>query len=326
MAWALRDVNVARHFAEQTDNQIPHPGWITYLDQQGLFCLPIGQTDSGQPISVPLVTSQRLPDYYDLNEVTFHLGSWIAKCLNYPEVLDWVLTKGAILHREFRQQIRFQLDRNNSGSNSELRPALRKIWQLLSDEDYAYTLSAKCVYHYSTHSYAQLAPGETFAIQNFLNHLRPVPIFRKDIFKDRLNPNPDLSKDWCEIKIELFGIECESDIEEMREYAGDWDGTVAIIADDLTTRLRETMDWFHEFGLAGWDEDNTFLEYRSISPHDQNKFAPTWTLLIALARESCDIFVKDGNLVAATNLVQRWLSLLLSCVPAISNARNYRAL
>ena len=309
MAWALRDVNVARHFAEQTDNQIPDPGWITYLDQQGLFCLPIGQTDSDQPISVPLVTSQRVPDYYDLNEVTFHLGSWIAKCLNYPEVLDWVLTKGAILHREFRQQIRFQLDRHNSGNNSELRPALGKVWQLLSDEDYVYTLSAKCVYHYSTHSYTQLAPGETFAIQNFLNRLRPVPIFRKDVFKDRRNPNPNLPKDWCEIKIELFGIECESDIEELRNYAGDWDGTVAIIADDLTTRLREAMDWFREFGLAGWDDDNTFLEYRSISPHDQNKFAPTWTLLIALTRESCDIFVKNGNLVAATNLVQRWLSL-----------------
>ena len=59
--------------------------------------------------------------------------------------------------------------------------------------------------------------GETFAIQNFLNRLRPVPIFRKDVFKDRQNPNPNLPKDWCEIKIELFGIECESDIEELRK-------------------------------------------------------------------------------------------------------------
>ena len=306
MVWALRDVNVARYFAEQLDEQIPDPGWITYLDAQGLFCLPIGQTDSGQPISVPLVTLQRLADHFDLNEVTFHLGNWIAKCLGSREALDWVLTKGAILHREFRQQIRFQLNQDNP----QLPPALRKIWQLLSDENYAYMLSAKYDHHYPIHStHTRLAPGNTFAIQNFLNRLRPIPILEQDILRHRQNPDPIRPRDWCEIKIELIGIEFESDIRQLRRNASDWDGVVAVISNDLTTRLREAMDWFREFGLANWDDDTTHLIYRSISPHEQNRLAPTWTQLIALARESYDILVANRNLTAATNLVQRWLSL-----------------
>ena len=306
MAWALRDVDVARYFAAKKGKRKPDPRWITSLDAQGLFCLPIGQTDSDQPISVPLVTSWRLADHFDLNEVTFHLGGWIAKCLESREVLDWVLSKGAILHRQFRLQIQYQLDQNKS----KLPPALRKIWQLLSDGNYAYMLSEMRHYPYSFHStHARLAPGATFAVQNFLNRLRPIPIFKKENFRRRQIPDPNCLRDWCEIKIELFGIEYECDIQRLRKNASDWDGAVAAIADDLTSRLREAMDWFHEFELARWHEDITHFEYRSISPHEQNKHAPVWTQLIALARESYDILVANGNLVAASNLVQRWLSL-----------------
>ncbi len=306
MAWALRDVNVAKYFAGQIDERNPDPRWIMPLDTQGLFCLPIGRTDSGQPISVPLVTFQPLADHFDLNEVTFHLGSWIAKCLESREVLEWVLSKGAILHRKFRQQIRIQLVNNNS----QLPPALRKIWRLLSDENYANMLSAQCNGRYSFYStHTRLAPGKTFAVQNFLDRLRPMPIFKQVYSQDRQYSDPIRPRNWYEMKIDLFGIDDESDIEQLRKYASDWDGTLAAIADDLTSRLCEAMDWLREFGLASLDADNTDFDYPSISPHKQNNFAPTWTQLIALTRESYDMLVANGNLTAATNLVQRWQSL-----------------
>ena len=68
------------------------------------------------------------------------------------------------------------------------------------------------------------------------------------------------------------------------------------------------MDWQNEFGLATTDQDHTYADYPSVSPHDQNRYAKTWTQLIAIARDSYDALAeRDPD--AATRLTRRWLSL-----------------
>ena len=43
MVWALSDADVARYFAELTDESRPRPEWTTPLQRAGLLNLSIGQ-------------------------------------------------------------------------------------------------------------------------------------------------------------------------------------------------------------------------------------------------------------------------------------------
>ena len=307
MVWALNDVDVARYFAELTDESRPRPEWIIPLRKYGLLSLPIGQTDDGQDISTPLV-SQLLCDYLDLNDITFQLARWASKCLDSQEVLDWVLSEGGVLHVKFRQQIRLWLKEEKN----QLPPAFRKIWQVLANDSYAHMLSEKNeVGNTLRYTKPYLTLNTVFKIRAFLNRLRPIPVFKTKLeyFMVGVNRDPKNPNHWCEIDIELVGIRNDYEITRFREQAEDWEGTLAVIADDLTTYLREAMDWFCEFDLADQDIDNTHIEYRSISPHEQNEHAHTWTQLITLAQESHDALVSCGNIEAATRLAQRWRSL-----------------
>ena len=66
---------------------------------------------------------------------------------------------------------------------------------------------------------------------------------------------------WCNIKIHLVGFVHDYDIDRFREGALDWEGALAVMADDITTRLREAMDWQNEFDLATADEDHTHEQF-----------------------------------------------------------------
>ena len=308
MEWALKDADVARYFADQSSKKQIHPGWINTLQERGLLSLPIGQSEDAQPITVPLASNRKLPDYFDLNVVTYHLGRWIAQCLDSKETLDWVLDNGAVLHSQFRRLIRRQLENDAT----HIPSALRTVWRILSDESYASMLSEKFGFRYIHRaSEIRLAPDDKLALREFLNQLRPIPIIRRkpDFYEYVKNRNSDKPLEWCEIDIELIGVRYENDIKEFRKNAKDWEGTLVAIADEVTIQLREAMDWLSVFGLANSTNDITYIRYRSISPHEQNKYAQTWTQLIALARESCDVLVDRGDLATANNLLQKWNSI-----------------
>ena len=307
MVWALSDADVARYFAELTDESRPRPEWLAPLQRAGLLNLSIGQTDDGQDISTPLV-SRFLFGHQKLNNVTFQLGRWASKCLDSQVVLDWVLSEGGVLHRNFRQQIRLLL----KDEKPQLSPGFRKIWQVLANDSYAHMLAEKNESdNFFGFTEQPLTPNSSFAIQSFLNRLRPLPVLKKkhDYFMDGVNRDPRKPNHWCEMNLELVGIERDYEISRLCEQAENWEGTLAVIADELTTHLREAMDWLCEFGLANQEEDITHIEYRSISPHEQNKHAKTWTQLIALTRDSYEAIVAKGDNSTAKRLVQRWFSL-----------------
>ena len=307
MAWALKDIEVARYFANQKGKNQPQPGWIVPLEKRGLLSLPTGTTDERESIATPLV-SRWLVDHLPLHNVTFELSRWIAQSLDSQEVLDWALSKGAVLHVQLRQQVQVRLN----DAQFQLRPAFRKIWQVLANDDYAYALAET---HSSSYSgrlgHLRLAPEAVHAKKCFLNCLRPIPIFkiRPEYFLPSKDPDPNCPSDWSEITVKLVGINHASEVDDFREKAEDWEGALADMAHELTTRLREAMDWFCDLGLAAPDADKTYIEFRSISPHEQNKHADAWTELIALTRDSYDALISTGDLGAATRLVRRWQSL-----------------
>lgn len=307
MAWALKDVEVAKYFADLKEERRPKPGWIVPLHKQGLLNLPIGKTDSGESVAAALV-SPWLADHIGLHEVTVQLCRWIVQLLDSQESLDWALSRGAVLHILLRRQIRARLE----DEHCQLRPAFRKIWRVLANDSYAHALAEK---HrgsdFGDWGRVRLAPGAAYATRCFLNSLRPIPIFEvmPEYLRYPRDLDPERPSDWCDIDIELVGIEHDEHVEVFQERAEDWEGALASMADELTTRLREAMDWLRALDLATPTEDATFSRYPSISPHEQNEHTPVWTQLIALTRDSYDALISAGDEDAAKRVARRWQSL-----------------
>ena len=245
IVWALKDDDVAKYFANLTGEDRPDPGWIAPLQKQGLLSLPIGQTKEGERIISPLV-SWRLPDHLGLNKITFQLSRWIVNSLDSQEALDWALSEGGVIHSELRRQVQIQLDKGKT----EIRPALRKIWRVLADDDYAHALSAK--YQRHSFSHPRLGPDTAFATRIFLNRLRPIPVFKvkPDYYRDGRVPDPERPRDWCEIEIELVGVKHDYDIQRFQERANDWECALATMAEDITTRLSESDPVFLDTELS----------------------------------------------------------------------------
>ena len=307
MAWALKNVEVAKHFADLKEERRPRPGWIVPLQELGLLGSPIGKTDNGEAVAAPLV-SPWLAAHTDLHGVTFQLSRWIVQSIDSQEVLDWAISNGAVLHTLLRRQIQARLE----DKHCQLRPAFRKIWRVLANDGYAHALAEK--HHKADFGYCgciHLVPGDAYATRCFLNSLRPIPIFKvkPEYLRFPRDPDPERPSDWCEIEIELVGIDGDHNVQQFRDSAEDWEGALAAMADELTTRLQEAMDWLRALDLAAPTEDATFSRYPSISTHEQNEHAPTWTHLIALTRDSYDALISAGDEGAATRLVRRWQSL-----------------
>ena len=317
MIWALNDADVVQYFAEEINKDHIHPGWIQALQKHGLLSLPGFHIDSNQlvDVDIPLVTSDRLADRFELNDITRCLGSWIANHLDSQEALDWALLQGARLHRNFRREIRQRLD----SDRTNIPPTLRTIWRLLSDHSYANMLSEKSDYPSDTAfvPHEGLRSDDKLALWQFLNRLRPIPIL--NIKLDHLWGTPDTDPDppqhWCEIDIGLVGFDSKFEmaplhgIELPSPKNEDWEDALIAIVDDITIRLREAMDWFSEFGMASASSDHTCSEYPSISLHERNNNSSVWTYLIVLARESHDILVERKEHATVKRLVKQWRSI-----------------
>ena len=274
LAWALKDPKVARYFANLKRNRCPKSGWVPHLQKQGLFGLPTSRTEVGTEIGASLVAG-RVNDNVNLHPATYQLGRWICNCLDSQEAIDWVLREGAVLHVDFRILVQQELRRNKG---TDFPSSARKLWQVLADHGYAYMLSEKIVSdNYDYGSRVGLASSVSFTTLAFLNRLRPVPVFKAklDYFRGEGNPNPEKPRDWYEIEMDLVGIEGDHEYIDYQEWAEDWTKSLAMMADDLTTRLNDAMEWFCEFGMVNEHIDTTHFEYPSVSPHEQNKHAPT---------------------------------------------------
>ena len=308
LVWALKDPKVARYFADLNGDRCPSPEWIPHLQKQGLFCLPTRRKDDEIKIGVSLVARQ-LNDYSELHPATFQLGRWVCNCLDSQAAIDWVLREGAVLHVQMRNLVHREL-KYNEGTG--FPSYARKLWQVLVDHGYSHMLSEKIVSDdFDYGDLVRVSSSVPLSTLTFLNRVRPIPVFKVklDLFRDEGNPNPECPSDWYEIEMELVGIKDDHEYIDYQEQAEDWTKSLAMMSDDLTTRLNEAMVWFREFSMANDDFDTTYSQYPSVSPHKQNEYAPTWTHLIGLVRDSRKALLACGDKAAESRLVGRWRSL-----------------
>ena len=308
LAWALKDAEVARYFAGLEGDRCPKSGWIKPLAKQGLFGLPVDPRDDAHVSGAALV-SARLNDHLPMHPATEQLGRWVVRYLGTEDAINWVLRQGGVLHVEFRRQVEMALRRKEENS---IAPAAQKLWRVLTEFGYAHAVSEKNGSNlFANFSNPRLAPNESYGMRIFLDRLRPIPVFAVKPDYSRRNGVRDVERasDWYDINVELVGIRGNHEIENFKRRSVDWNGALAEMAESLTTRLSEAMDWWQEFGWDSVDMERTHLEYRSISPHEQNDNAPTWTQLIELARDSRDALLQREKFDFAERLERRWQAL-----------------
>ncbi len=306
MTWALRKPEVAKYFSSRVQSNRPNPSWIAPLQEHGLLSRSADPPHASDAPGAPLA-SRQLADIVATGETTAHLSRWIAQCLDDRRTLSWALSEGSVLHSTLRRNIRWALEE----AQPEFPIALRRIWRVLASDDYAASLSRM---NATTHSSLQLCKGlsaeQHFARITLLHWLRPVPVFHMQE-PGFGHTQPDFDADpalWYATNLSLEGIQHKGDIEHIQGIAADWDGTLAEMADALTDLLLEAMHWLREFGLATDELDPTYINYRSIRPHEQNDITPTWTELIGLCRDAHQALIGSGRSARARRLVDRWRS------------------
>ena len=307
MAWALKEPKIAKFFADRVGLARPYPTWIAALQDRRLLDRPKCRPDDPDSPRAPLAFRQ-LADFVAPDDTTALLSRWIARCLEDRHTLHWALTQGGVLHSTLRRDIGWAL----KDAQSELPIALRKVWRVLASDDYANALSRmKTTSRSSLPLCNGLSADEYFARNTLLHWLRPVAVFQMQelgFLETKEEYDSDPSR-WYTLDLGLEGIDHKSEITEIKQAAADWRGALATMADELTSLLKEAMDWFNEFGKAKADYDLTHIHYRSIRPHKQTEVAPIWTELIGLCRDAHDALMKSEQADAAEGLVDRWRSL-----------------
>ncbi len=307
MAWALKKPGIAEYFAKRVGPDRPVPAWIAPLQERELLSRPEYRPDDPHSPRAPLV-SRQLADFVTPDDTTAYLSRWIAQCLENRHTLYWALAHGGVLHSVLRRDIRWALD----DVRSDLPLALRKIWRVLARDDYAGALSRTNSTTRSSLSPCNgLSAKEHFARNTLLRWLRPVPVFQVRE-PGSLGTTAEYESDpsqWYALDLALEGIDHRSEITEIKQSAADWNGTLAVMAEELTGLLNEAMDWLREFGLATDEFDLTYIHYRSISPHEQNAVTPLWTELIGLCRDAHDALIASTDGAQANGLRAHWRSL-----------------
>ncbi|MBF0383558.1 MAG: SIR2 family protein [Magnetococcales bacterium] len=305
MIWTLKDESAAKFFVKQKGEDCPDPGWLPYFQKAGLLSMSMGQYNiDNKPVAAPLV-SRFLSDHTNLHKVTHYMVQWIARCLDNKATLDWALEQGGVLNQYLRWQVQKALQQNRDTIPS----ALLKVWSVLADDDYAHALSCRINQPHPTTP--SLGPHNLFAIRSFFNRLRPIPVFnaQSNQYLDQTTLNPNEPENWYKTRIELVGFEDRSELESLKKRAKDWDGTLTVMAYDLTARLKEALDWLQEFGLATPKIDIFYHQYPAIY-HGcyKNSYRAKWTLLITLNRDAYDSLAKSDP-EQAIHLARFWQKL-----------------
>jgi hypothetical protein len=80
---------------------------------------------------------------------------------------------------------------------------------------------------------------------------------------------------------------------------------LADIADDLTSLLKEALEWFATAGRANELYDPSHYDHPSIAPHPQNQHFHEWCYLIDLVRDASDALMQLSP-SSAEALLERW--------------------
>ena len=339
--WALSDKSglPAKRFAET--NPAPPIEWLTvfsenrfrYDDLSRFGISPRPSIDSDLRFSLinrpasykrtPRMTLIGSNHDTDWDTVMRYVACWLARHLNDPELIYWLVKNGSQLHDRLARLIESELDRlhklNREGKSDELDEIranspnaipderMRLLWRLFLRgrvKSFRDDLGlSRWVDHLKRDG---LTVSLRMKLREFLSPM--IALRRPFRWPDEL-VKPDSSEhsrhipDW---ELVLAADDVQSVIGDRADEH--WRGALPVLLDDLQQLLLDALDLLRE--LDGEDDrsDGSFLNLPSIEPHWQNRGFRDWVTLIELLRDAWQV-VQEDNPARATRIAEGWFEL-----------------
>lgn len=285
LCWALSDAATAQELARSTvvTEEADYPvlaAWIHLLDEAGFLSWAEGHGTGDATVAVPIadagLRSQRAPN---LATVTRHLAWWVARHAHVPQVLDWVVRKGAHPHPQFADMIRDHLAR----PETPIPPTLRLLWTVVIGNQW----SDDQLWHLDQFKRAGSEGEKRQLIDDVLESVLPRLVVQpgpssylqlRRIFDKTTTPLTPLET--CgHTEIALGAREISHGAEEILKMPD----VLVQRAWQLTSHLERAID------LIKQDDgfSRSSISHRpSIADHPQNRHRPDWTQLIDWVRDS----------------------------------------
>lgn len=242
------------------------------------------------------------------------LAQWLARHLEQPEALFWVIGQGSNLCWRFEWYLKRALE-----DATHLSPAMQKLWEFVVS---GYARSR----HYI---------GGLYGWRDRFKKHGNTPVVRQEL-KDALRPSLKISRPYsfgadragntsermsaiANVEVVLASDHVHSAYERILEIE-QFEGFLADILTDMSELLSETLGLMCEAEISSEFHDYSYIQLPSISDHDQNKNFNDWTLLVVLCRDAW-LATADRNSENARAMLTIWAS---SKHPGFSQAGLFR--
>ena len=292
--WALADPSCkpAKRFSEM--EPIPSLNWLLgpFTQQQNLQ-----GDDEGNFFSSCITVKQNLSPFVQLDldpvprnpQPIYLIIQWTLKYINDKKLILWLLEQGPRLSHFYKFQILEKLDELSQSQNGSklLSDDMKRWWQLFIAD--ALMLRGRNFYDFYSwvNFFSKNQCQPTFAVRSELRKvLAPKIIINRGVLTTKeFNFELGLASDDVRSSLENF----------------DWSGVLSSFIEDFQILLKDALAMAK--GIVDFDLS---FDLPSIEKHPQNQFAPDYTVLVELLRDSwLDLFQKKK--CQARMLAAQWL-------------------
>ncbi len=228
----------------------------------------------------------------EVDNITRFLGIWLAKHVHVPQLIQWVVSKGAALHPTMRDLLVMQLAQN-SGSIPE---NIRRGWHLILHDSERHDV--ELLYFNERAKSAKTKDERLLLERSLIASLSPRLSFSRPIDlsgligEDDMDDGEDESLNESLVRVQIeIGKEWAGDslhliksaVKELNADDPDWLGRYAT---EITGLLREALELLTYLDRATDKEDPSYWERPSIFDHEQNNDFRAWTYYLTLARDA----------------------------------------
>jgi len=252
------------------------------------------------------------------DDVMKNLGDWLARHLNNPDLVLFILKQGGILNSKFQWKINHEIEEQKKRQSNKDSIYFEKLKALSPDATvsndmlviWSLVLAGYCeqssytrnLYSWSdTYKYN----GITTALKKDIREILSPKIQFKKPYTFRANEQKTGLKSIIDWDIVLSNSHIHSAIERLNELP-QWQNDIALLLPEFNALLKETMEIMSDLGDVEEFHDYSYIHHPSIKVHPQNKDYNDWTALIDLVRDSWLSLNKLCSESANSMIIQWW--------------------
>ncbi|MBA1143086.1 anti-phage defense-associated sirtuin Dsr1 [Mesorhizobium neociceri] len=240
------------------------------------------------------------------DKVMPYIARWLARHLDNPELLLWVVNQGGSVDDHFRFFLENELGQRPPS------PAMEALWRIVlsgrvSDSSRHFDLYS-WIKRLKRSGLTALLRMQLREILSPRVQIRPSYRMSEEAEGDAgvaaTSRRPDQLVEWELVLAADYVHSALRDIGKSPE----WQAALPVLLNDATELLLDAMDIMRELQAADEISDRSYWQQPSISDHPQNRKYRDWTALIELARDAW-LAAAYSSPPRAVREVHRWLEL-----------------